>query len=152
MASAPPPFRAEHVGSLLRPAELREVRAKAKAGAVSPDQFRAVEDRLIRAAVAKQESIGLRAVTDGEFRRDFWHLDFLRQLDGVGLTPVTGMKFEADDVPPMPAVIGKIRCARPIMTDHFRFVAAVTKATPKLTIQPLPCCTSAAAGARSRGS
>src|SRR5262245_43747262 len=136
MASTPP-FRADHVGSLLRPAVLRDARAKAKAGAISPSELREVEDRAIRAAVTKQESIGLTVVTDGEYRRDFWHLDFLRQLDGVGLTPVTGMKFEAEDVPPMPAVIGTIGCTRPIMTDHFRYVASVANATPKLTI-PAP--------------
>ena len=81
-----PPFRADQVGSLLRPPELREARAKARAGALAPAQLNEVEDRCIRAAVARQESIGLRAVTDGEYRRDFWHLDFMSQLDGVGTT------------------------------------------------------------------
>ena len=133
-----PPFRADHVGSLLRPADLREARARAKAGAISSADLRAVEDRSIRAAVAKQESLGLHVVTDGEYRRDFWHLDFLRQFDGVGVAPVTGMKFEAEDVPPMPAVTGKVRCSRPIMADHFRYLASVaTRAVPKLTI-PAP--------------
>jgi hypothetical protein len=93
-----PPFRAEQVGSLLRPIELREARARAKAGALSATELRAVEDRCIRAAVARQESVGLSIVTDGEFRRDFWHLDFLCQLEGVSLAPVTGVKFEAEDV------------------------------------------------------
>jgi 5-methyltetrahydropteroyltriglutamate--homocysteine methyltransferase len=87
--------------------------------------------------VAKQESLGLRVVTDGEYRRDFWHLDFLRQLEGVGLAPVVGLKFQAEDVPPMPTVTGKVRCVRPIMADHFRYVASVAKAVPKLTI-PAP--------------
>jgi 5-methyltetrahydropteroyltriglutamate--homocysteine methyltransferase len=68
--------RAEHVGSLLRPAELHLARAQARAGALSAGELRAVEDRLIQRAVAKQEAIGLPVVTDGEFRRDFWHLDF----------------------------------------------------------------------------
>ena len=75
-----PPFRADQVGSLLRPPELREARAKAKAGALTAAQLKDVEDRCIRAAVAKQESLGLRAVTDGEYRRDFWHLDFMARL------------------------------------------------------------------------
>jgi 5-methyltetrahydropteroyltriglutamate--homocysteine methyltransferase len=132
-----PPFRADHVGSLLRPAGLREARARAKAGGISAGELREAENRAIRAAVAKQESLGLRVVTDGEYRRDFWHLDFLRRLDGVGVTPVTGMKFEAEDVPPMPAVTGKVRCGRPIMVDDFRYVASVAKAVPKLTI-PAP--------------
>jgi 5-methyltetrahydropteroyltriglutamate--homocysteine methyltransferase len=130
-----PPFRADHVGSLLRPAALHEARAKAKAGALAPTELRAVEDRLIREAVAKQEALGLRVVTDGEYRRDFWHLDFLRQLEGVGLTAPVGMTFKAEDVPPMATVTGKIRCTRPIMADHFAFLKSVARsATPKLTI------------------
>jgi 5-methyltetrahydropteroyltriglutamate--homocysteine methyltransferase len=132
-----PPFRAEQVGSLLRPVELREARARAKAGALSAAELREVEDRCIRAVVARQESVGLSVVTDGEFRRDFWHLDFLRQLEGVGLAPVTGMKFDAEDVPPMPAITGKVRCAGPIMTDHFTFLRSVATGVPKLTI-PAP--------------
>jgi 5-methyltetrahydropteroyltriglutamate--homocysteine methyltransferase len=133
-----PPFRADHVGSLLRPTELREARAKAQAGAIGAADLREVEDRSIRTAVAKQESLGLQVVTDGEYRRDFWHLDFLRQLDGVGVTPVTGVKFEAEDVPPMPAIMGRVRCARPIMVDHFTYLASVaTAAVPKFTI-PAP--------------
>jgi 5-methyltetrahydropteroyltriglutamate--homocysteine methyltransferase len=129
-----PPFRAEQVGSLLRPAELREARARAKAGTISAEALRAVEDRCIQAAVARQESIGLRAVTDGEYRRDFWHLDFLRQLDGVGLAPVAGVKFQAEDVPPVPAITGPVRCTRPIMADHFQYLRSVATAFPKLTI------------------
>ena len=133
-----PPFRADHVGSLLRPAELREARARVRAGAISAADLREAEDRAIRDAVARQESLGLRVVTDGEYRRDFWHLDFLRQLDGVGVAPVTGVRFEAEDVPPMPAVIGKVRCAGPIMVDPFRYLASVAAtAVPKLSI-PAP--------------
>jgi 5-methyltetrahydropteroyltriglutamate--homocysteine methyltransferase len=137
MAPSTPPFRAEQVGSLLRPAELHAARAQAKAGALSTVQLRAVEDRCIRAAVARQESLGLQVVTDGEFRRDFWHLDFLRQLEGVGLAPITGLKFEAEDVPPMPTITGKVRCPGPIMTDHFGFLKSVATVTPKLTL-PAP--------------
>src|SRR2546425_11400343 len=129
-----PPFRADQVGSLLRPPELREARAKAKAGALTATQLRDVEDRCIRAAVAKQESLGLRVVTDGEYRRDFWHLDFMAQLEGVGMTAPVGMVFAAEDVPPMATVTGTIRCAEPIMVDHFAFLKSVAKATPKLTI------------------
>ena len=134
---SPPPFRAEHVGSLLRPAGLREARARAAAGAIPYAELRQTEDRLVRAAVAKQESLGLRVVTDGEYRRDFWHLDFLRRLDGVGVAPITGVKFQAEDVPPMPTVTDPVRCGGPIMADDFRFVASVATATPKLTI-PAP--------------
>jgi 5-methyltetrahydropteroyltriglutamate--homocysteine methyltransferase len=132
-----PPFRAEQVGSLLRPPELREARARARAGTLAPGSLRELEDRCIRTAVARQESLGLRVVTDGEYRRDFWHLDFLRQLDGVGVAPIVGLKFQAEDVPPMPTVTGRVRCARPIMVDDFRHLASVATATPKLTI-PAP--------------
>jgi 5-methyltetrahydropteroyltriglutamate--homocysteine methyltransferase len=79
----------------------------------------------------------LRVVTDGEYRRDFWHLDFLRRLEGVGLAPITGVKFHAEDVPPMPTVTGPVRCAGPIMVEHFRFLASVARAMPKFTI-PAP--------------
>src|SRR5262249_37719339 len=123
-----PPFRADQVGSLLRPAELHDARARIRSGAISPAQLKDVEDRCIRAAVARQEALGLRVVTDGEYRRDFWHLDFLRQLEGVGLTPITGVRFDAEDVPPMPTVVGKIRCAGPIMVDHFQFLESVARA------------------------
>ena len=135
--TATPPFRADQVGSLLRPEELHQARSNAKAGAISHAQLKEVEDRCIRAAVAKQESIGLKAVTDGEYRRDFWHLDFVRQLDGVALRPVAGMTFHAEDVPPMAAVVGKVRYVRPIMVDHFSYLKSVAKAVPKLCI-PAP--------------
>ena len=135
--TAGPPFRAEHVGSLLRPAELHRARAQARAGALSAGELRAIEDRLIERAVAKQEAIGLPVVTDGEYRRDFWHLDFLTQLEGVGLAPIPGVKFQAEDVPPMPTVTGRVRCAGPIMAEDFQFLRSVATAAPKLTI-PAP--------------
>ncbi len=96
-----------------------------------------MEDRCIRAAVAKQQAIGLQAVTDGEYRREFWHLDFVRQFEGVGTTAAVGMTFQAEDVPPMVTITGKVQCTRPIMTDHFGFLASVANAVPKLAI-PAP--------------
>jgi len=78
-----PPFRADHVGSLLRPPALKEARAKRVRDEISPDDLKAVEDREIERVIRKQEEVGLRAVTDGEFRRSWWHLDFLWGLDGV---------------------------------------------------------------------
>jgi 5-methyltetrahydropteroyltriglutamate--homocysteine methyltransferase len=87
--------------------------------------------------VARQESLGLRVVTDGEYRRDFWHLDFLRRRDGVGLAPIPGRKFAAEDAPPMPTVEGRVRCREPIMTEEFGYLRSVATATPKLTI-PAP--------------
>ena len=134
---ADPPFRAEHVGSLLRPPELREARARARAGALSAAELRQLEDRLIRSAVARQEAIGLPVVTDGEYRRDFWHLDFLRRLEGVGTAPIPGRVFHAEDVPPMPTVTDRVRCAGPIMTEDFGFLRSIATARPKLTI-PAP--------------
>jgi len=80
------PFRADHVGSLLRPDYLKETRARRATGALSAQELRAVEDRAIREAVALQESAGLQAITDGEFRRAFWHVHFLTAFDGIEAT------------------------------------------------------------------
>src|SRR6185503_20162663 len=129
-----PPFHADHVGSLLRPPELREARAKAKPGALGATQLRSIEDACIARAVKKQEEIGLRSITDGEFRRDFWHLDFLKQLDGIELVRPTGLTFDAEDVPPMASVTGKVGCSRPIMAEHFAFLKSVTGRTAKFTV------------------
>jgi len=82
-ANAQPPFRADQVGSLLRPAEIKEVRAKVERGETTDEVLRGVEDRHIRAAVARQEGLGLEAITDGEFRRGWWNHDFLGRIDGV---------------------------------------------------------------------
>jgi 5-methyltetrahydropteroyltriglutamate--homocysteine methyltransferase len=120
-----PPFHADHVGSLLRPPGLAEARRR---------NDRAFVDQAIRDVVRKQEAIGLQGITDGEFRRDFWHLDFLKQLDGVTLKSVVGMTFQAEDVPPMAAVTGKVACSRPIMCDDFSFLKAHTSKTAKLCI------------------
>ena len=88
-------------------------------------------ENAIRDAVRKQEAIGLQSVTDGEFRRDYWHLDFMKQLDGVTLKPVVGMTFNADDVPPMASVTGKVKCSRPIMVADFSFLKSATTRTAK---------------------
>jgi methionine synthase II (cobalamin-independent) len=132
---APPPFRADQVGSLLRPAALAETRARWRRGETSAAALRAAEDVAIRAAVAKQEAIGLEGITDGEFRRDWWHLDFLSRLDGVTLKENPGPKFGGtEEQPPIPTVTGRIRCARPIMVEDFAFLASVTTKTAKMTI------------------
>ncbi len=81
-----PPFRADHVGSLLRPKPLQEARAAWKAGTLPPAALREVEDRCITAAIARQQDIGLRAATDGEYSRAYWHYDFVAGLDGVELS------------------------------------------------------------------
>jgi len=130
-----PPFRADQVGSLLRPAWLAEARGKWRAGALGAAALAQAEDRAIREAVAKQEAIGLQSITDGEFRRDWWHLDFLAQLDGVTTTANPGPKFgAAGEQPPIPTVTGKVGCARPIMVEHFAFLNSATRRTAKMTI------------------
>src|ERR1044072_7928457 len=83
MKRTKPPFRADHVGSLLRPAALREAREKRAKGDISAADLKAIEDREIERVIKRQEDVGLKAVTDGEFRRSWWHLDFLWGLDGV---------------------------------------------------------------------
>jgi 5-methyltetrahydropteroyltriglutamate--homocysteine methyltransferase len=131
-----PPFRADHVGSLLRPPELAAMRARYKAGEVDASALREAEDRAIRAVVARQEAIGLQSVTDGELRRDWWHLDFLSQLDGVQLKANEGEKFRTagQEQPPITAVTGRVACSRPIMAEHFAFLKASTTHMPKMTI------------------
>jgi len=131
-----PPFRADHVGSLLRPAELAAARARYKAGEIDAAALRDSEDRAIREVVQRQEAIGLQAVTDGELRRDWWHLDFLAQLDGVQLKANEGEKFRiaGQEQPPITGVIGRVACSRPIMTEHFGFLKSATRQTPKMTI------------------
>ena len=83
MKSTKPPFRADHVGSLLRPQALKEAREQRARGEITPAELKAVEDREIKRVIKKQEEVGLQAVTDGEFRRSWWHLDFLWGLDGA---------------------------------------------------------------------
>jgi 5-methyltetrahydropteroyltriglutamate--homocysteine methyltransferase len=130
-----PPFRADQVGSLLRPKELTEARRDFKLGKLEAKILRDIEDRSIREASAKQESIGLQAVTDGEFRRDWWHLDFMAQLDGVTATVTTGPKFGGtEEQPPIPSVTGKLGCSKPIMVGDFKFLKQNTKHTAKFTI------------------
>src|SRR5215475_2565710 len=133
---ARPPFRADQVGSLLRPAELHEARARAARGEIDRAALRAAEDEAIRGAVALQESIGLQSITDGEFRRDWWHIDFLRGFDGVETsTQSFGVKFEgSDEQPPLMKVTGKIRRSRPSMLDHFTFLKSATTRTAKFCL------------------
>ena len=130
-----PPFRADQVGSLLRPVELSNARKQWKQGALSAGKLKEIEDRAIRQAVSKQEAIGLQAVTDGEFRRDWWHLDFLGQLDGVINKVNPGPKFGGtEEQPPIATVTGKVGCSSPVMVQDFAFLKSVAKATPKFTI------------------
>jgi 5-methyltetrahydropteroyltriglutamate--homocysteine methyltransferase len=135
-----PPFRADHVGSLLRPSRLLRAREDRKAGRIDGAELRAIEDDAIREAVRKQEEVGLRAATDGELRRESWHMDFIYALDGI--TKDAGhiaVKFhnEQGDIEFTPAAlhIGKLGVSQTIFGDDFRFVQdTATTAVPKLTI------------------
>jgi len=131
------PFRADHVGSLLRPVALRDARAARAAGDLSAEALREVEDRCIIDAIKKQESIGLRAATDGEYRRAYWHFDFISQLDGVSLVePEQKMAFRGSVVLNHSlAVHGRVGWSRPVMVNDFKYVAeSVTSAVAKQTI------------------
>ena len=132
-----PPFRADHVGSLLRTAPLKEGRAKHEKGEISADALEAVEDREIAAIIRKQEDIGLRAVTDGEFRRAFWNYDFLGRLDGVeAYLGERKIRFQGVNPKPMMLrVTGKLGTfSNHPMLEHFRFVKEHSRAVPKMTI------------------
>ena len=137
MLQSKPPFRADHVGSLLRTAPLKKARASRETGEISADDLKAVENREIAAVIKKQEDVGLRAVTDGEFRRAFWNYDFLGKLDGVeAYLGERKIKFEGVNPKPMMLrVTGKLGTfsGHP-MLDHFKFVKAHTHAVPKMTI------------------
>jgi 5-methyltetrahydropteroyltriglutamate--homocysteine methyltransferase len=130
------PFRADHVGSLLRPAELKTARAEHVAGRISDAQLREVENRLIADAIKKQEALGLKSATDGEFRRAYWHYDFLSGLDGVDLfEPEVKLKFSGALLPKMLRVVGKVAWKKPVFVDDFKFVHShVTTAMAKQTI------------------
>ncbi|MBM3536725.1 MAG: 5-methyltetrahydropteroyltriglutamate--homocysteine S-methyltransferase [Alphaproteobacteria bacterium] len=140
MAPARPPFRADHVGSLLRPAELKQARDKAQKGEIDAASLREVENRCIREAVKLQEEAGLQGVTDGEFRRAMWHTDFLTGFDGIKATQsdyaiiFKGEGGETGKTSSMLVVDKKVRRTKPIMVDHFAYLKSVTRRTPKFCI------------------
>jgi len=136
-----PPFRADHVGSLLRPKRLLETRDLFFKGEATADELRNVEDARIAEAVQKQEAVGLRGITDGEFRRTYFHVDFLEKLDGVVVEEGDFVaSFRKDDggevgfKPPTMRVIDTIRHGRPIQGADFDFLKGEVKATPKVSI------------------
>ena len=139
MLRTTPPFRADHVGSLLRPQALKDARVRRAKGEIAADELRAVEDREIGRVIKKQEEVGLQSITDGEFRRSWWHLDFLWGLDGVerhvmdGGVAFAAVTTRAEGV----RVTGKLGFSGHPMLDHFKFLQAHTKRTPKMTI-PAP--------------
>ena len=137
------PFRANHVGSLLRPPELLQAREKHQKGEINAAQLREIEDRCIRDAVKMQEDVGMQGVTDGEYRRTLWHADFLSQFEGIkvveGLLPESARHFQNPDSdvqrsPTQFVVTRKLRHPHGIETENFKYLASVTKNTPKQCI------------------
>ena len=134
------PFRADHVGSFLRPAALKEARAKREQGAITAADLKAVEDREVEKIIKKQEEIGLKLATDGEFRRSWWHFDFLGMLDGVELyesdqgIQFRGVQTKAQSL----RIVGKVGFSNHPMLEHFKFLKAHTSVLPKMTIPAPP--------------
>ena len=139
MTRAKPPFRADHVGSFLRPSAVKEARTRCELGTTTAGELAAVEDREIEKIIRKQEDVGLQAVTDGEFRRSWWHLDFLWGLDGVERHIMdTGIAFAGVTTRNEGVrVTGKLGFSGHPMLEHFKFVAAHTGRLAKITI-PAP--------------
>ena len=134
-----PPFRADHVGSLLRPQHLLDARSKFDKGEISAAQLRSIEDDAIRHVVKRQEDVGLKSVTDGEFRRRSWHMDFICRIGGVTsagtqLRPFQNETGSVKNEIDLPKVIGKLCLKEPIFAEDFKFLQTVTKATRKLSI------------------
>jgi 5-methyltetrahydropteroyltriglutamate--homocysteine methyltransferase len=136
MTRSKPPFRADQVGSLLRNPTLKEARAKRQRGEITADQLRVVEDRQIEEIIRRQEEVGLKAVTDGEYRRSWWHFDFFKGLDGVeSFTPSQGIQFHGGQTRAEAVrIAGRVGFSGHPMLDHFRFLQAHTRAVPKMTI------------------
>src|SRR5581483_3325637 len=134
-----PPFRADHVGSILRTAPVKEARAKREKGEITAAQLKEVEDREIEKIIRKQEEIGLKLATDGEFRRSWWHFDFYGMLDNVEIYELDhGIQFQGVQTKPRSIrVTGKIGFSNHPMIEHFEFLKAHTKVTPKMCI-PAP--------------
>ena len=137
MKRSAPPYRADHVGSLLRPPALQRARAHRRSGEISEADLRATEDTAIKHIIARQAEIGLPSATDGEFRRSMWHFDFLERLVGVesfrtiqGIAFKGGIETQAKGL----RVTGKIGFSTHPMVDHFAFLRDHTRTTPKMTI------------------
>ena len=134
-----PPFRADHVGSLLRPQTVLDARARRKRGEISAEDLREVEDEAIADIVQKQEDVGLEAITDGEFRREMFHVDFLQNLNGVAVTGGLAVKFrnnegEREFTPPKLQVVGRVERTREIAVSDFEYLKGKVGKTPKLCI------------------
>ncbi len=138
MSKLNPPFRADHVGSLLRPPDVLAARKQCAEGKLSRAELRAIEDKHIAHAVKMQESVGLKAITDGEYRRAFFHLDFLEQLEGVTVSGAIAANSDAQEkvhfTPPKLSVTGKLRHVRNIQVDDFNYLKSQVSQTPKVSI------------------
>ena len=134
-----PPFRADHVGSILRTAPVKEARAKREKNEITAAQLKEVEDAEIIKIIQKQEEVGLKAITDGEFRRSWWHFDFYGMLDNVEIYELDhGIQFQGVQTKPRSIkVTGKIGFSSHPMIEHFKFLKQHTKQTPKMCI-PAP--------------
>jgi 5-methyltetrahydropteroyltriglutamate--homocysteine methyltransferase len=135
-ARTKPPFRADHVGSILRSAAIKDARARHEAGKLGDAELKEVEDREIEKIVKKQEEIGLQCTTDGEYRRSWWHFDFFGMLDGVEIYELDhGIQFQGVQTKPRSIKVeGKIGFGKHPMVEHFRFLKAHTGVTPKMCI------------------
>ena len=136
MTRTKPPFRADVVGSLLRTAPLKDARAKREKGEIDAAQLAQVEDREIEKIIKKQEEVGLKCATDGEFRRSWWHFDFYGMLDGVEIEELDhGIQFQGVQTRPRtPRITGKLGFSNHAMLDHFKFLKAHTRVTAKMCI------------------
>ncbi len=136
MQRTKPPFRADMVGSLLRTAPIKQARAQREKGAITAAQLKEIEDREIEKIIKKQEEIGLKLATDGEFRRSFWHFDFFSMLDGVELYELDhGIQFQGVQTKAQSIrIVGKIGFSNHPMLEHFKFLKAHTKVMSKMTI------------------
>lgn len=133
------PFRADHVGSLLRTSAVKKNRLDWKNGVISADELRVIEDAAIAETVSKLESTGMKSITDGEFRRDYFHLDFLKELEGVTVTGGIGANPNAKVAqdgftPPQLSVTGKLKHTKDIQVADFNYLKSVVSQTPKVSI------------------
>jgi len=140
LSSASPPFRADHIGSLLRPAALLDLRKRFSSGEIARETLTAAEDQAIAEAVALQERVGLKVVTDGEFRRRSYHSYFYRQLGDITPDAVSEGRDKAGSRGAQPTAVinSPLRWTRPIHVTDFEFIARKSRLTPKVTI-PGPC-------------
>lgn len=139
MSKTNPPFRADHVGSLLRPRSLLDARTRHANGEITDEELRQIEDQHIREVIKQQESVGLKSITDGEFRRTYFHVDFLEKLEGVSVSGGIDVKFTnkvgtVDFAPPRLSVSGKLRHIQDIQKADFEYLKSVTGQTPKVSI------------------